>query len=53
MSNMSYCRFRNTYTDLKECEEYLDDDFSEEELEYRTKLLKLCKRITDRYEGET
>ena len=48
MSNMSYCRFENTLNDLRDCEEHLDDDdLSKSEKEYRDRLLKLCKRITN------
>ena len=48
MSNMSYCRFENTLNDLRDCEEHLDDnDLSKPEKEFRDKLLKLCKRITE------
>ena len=46
MSNMSYCRFQNTLSDLQDCEEHLsDDDLSEDEEEARIKLVKLCKEI--------
>lgn len=46
MANMSYCRFENTYKDLVECDEYLEDiDLSDMEKKYREKLIKLCKRI--------
>lgn len=50
MPNMSYCRFENTYDDLRDCLEALDNS-SVEELEqeasqyekpYIRKLIKLC-----------
>jgi hypothetical protein len=48
MTNMSHCRFENTLNDLRDCEEHLADyDLSKSEKEYRDRLLKLCKRITD------
>lgn len=48
MSNMSYCRFRNTYSDLQDCYEHLgDDDLSQEELVAKKRLIKLCKQITE------
>lgn len=50
MSNMSYCRFSNTLSDLKDCYDNMDDeDISKEEKEARKKLIKLCERIVDDY----
>lgn len=46
MGNMSYCRFRNTLEDLKECYDYIDwDDLSEDEEKARNELIALCKKI--------
>jgi hypothetical protein len=46
MGNMSYCRFRNTLNDLRECQEHIrDNDLSEEEEEARKDLIKLCEKI--------
>ncbi len=46
MPNMSYCRFENTYQDLSDCYEHMDDtDLSEREAKYRHKLLKLVLNI--------
>lgn len=46
MSNMSYCRFENTYKDLQDCYEHLDDDdLNETEEEYKEKLFELCAEI--------
>jgi len=43
MTNMSYCRFENTYHDLMDCVEHMDDDnLSDSENDYREKLLNLC-----------
>lgn len=55
MSNMSYCRFRNTLQDLRDCYENMDDtDLSAEEKRARRALLKLCDQIASDYvvEGE-
>lgn len=52
MANMSYCRFENTYIDLLECYQYVDDELSESEENYRKKLIKLCKEIAEYYEDE-
>jgi len=45
MSNMSYCRFQNTLNDLRDCQEHLDDELSEDEQEAKEKLLDICKDI--------
>ena len=50
--NMSYCRFENTYNDLRDCYENLEDDCSESEQKYKEKLIKLCKQISAIYEEE-
>jgi hypothetical protein len=51
---MSYCRFENTYYDLKDCLENLDeaDDLSESEARYRLKLIKMCVSIAADYAWE-
>lgn len=53
MGNMSYCRFQNTLLDLRDCQEYInDDDLSEEEKRARKKLIELCKDIAEDYDLE-
>jgi len=49
MSNMSYCRFENTYRDLKDCANHITDNFDNkpDEKRYRNLLLNLCKTILD------
>jgi len=55
MSNMSYCRFENTYRDLLDCESAIeeaieegpDHDISKSEKEYRDKLIELCENIVN------
>ena len=50
MPNMSYCRFRNTLTDLRDCHENLDDTPEElEEVRARERLVKLCIAIAEDY----
>ena len=50
MSNMSYCRFENTYRDLMDCYENMaDKDLSNEEERARKRLLELCKDIAIDY----
>lgn len=46
MSNMSYCRFQNTWNDLKDVYHNLQDDgLSEDESFARRKLIELCEDI--------
>lgn len=56
MGNMSYCRFENTFRDLMDCYRALQDrDFdslSENEQDYRNRLVELCKDIADEFEVE-
>ena len=58
MANMSYCRFTNTLSDLRDCYEHFDDDLSgddgmnPEEREARLEMIKLCREIADGYEDE-
>ena len=49
MSNMSYCRFRNTLSDLRDCYDAIDDDCSEDEKEARLRLIRLCVDIAEDY----
>ena len=43
---MSYCRFENTYHDLRDCYENMDDDdLSEDEKVYKKMLIELCQSI--------
>ncbi|MFA5216895.1 hypothetical protein [Sulfuricurvum sp.] len=45
---MSYCRMQNTYHDLRDVEEHInDDDMSKDELSARENIISLCKRIID------
>ena len=51
MSNMGYCRFENTYNDLQDCSEHLEDkDLDESEERKRKLLIKLCKEIAGEFE---
>ncbi len=58
---MSYCRFENTYRDLKECSNALEneggvqgieEEANEYEREYVKKLIELCRDITEEWEHE-
>lgn len=47
MANMSYVRFENTYSDLRDCYEHIEDEeYSEREREFRLRLIKLAAEIT-------
>ena len=48
MSNMSYCRFQNTLSDLRDCIEHLqDEEMSAEEVAAKNKLVKLCVEVAE------
>lgn len=56
MSNMSYCRFRNTLGDLYDCKQALNeeglDSLSDEEKEAAEELSEVCGQITRNF-GDT
>jgi hypothetical protein len=56
MANMSYCRFENTLSDLRDCYENFDGDVdalsSTQERDARNRLLVLCAAITEDFEDE-
>ena len=50
MSNMSYVRFENTYKDLRDCYNNMDDpDLSDTESKYRKFIIELCISIAEEY----
>lgn len=58
MANMSYCRFHNTLSDLRDCEEHMRDKLStgrpggdgyDSEFTKRQKLIEICIRIASEY----
>ena len=50
MASMSYCRFRNTLSDLRDCYDSMDNsDLSTEEVEARRRLVNLCAEIASDY----
>lgn len=52
MGNMSYCRMENTYNDLKDVRDNWEETSSKSELEYRDRILKLCRDIIKYYDEE-
>ena len=59
MANMSYCRFENTATDLKDCINALCEgeanaaDLSEYELAARDQMYEMCQTYIGEYEAVT
>jgi len=52
MANMTYCRFENTYLDLKDCYKAMrneTEDLSQTEKLYFENLLELCKKIVNEF----
>lgn len=49
MSNMTYCQFENTYNDLRQCYDGMDDELSEDEAKYKKWMIDLCKKIVEEY----
>jgi exonuclease VII small subunit len=55
MSNMSYCKFENTFHDLEDCAATIEQGelpSSGSERAYRKKLIQLCRDIVEQTEGE-
>ena len=58
MSNMSYCRFQNTLSDMYDCFEFDGedtddhDDLSGDEESARLRMLLLCRKVTEAHEEE-
>lgn len=55
MSNMSYCRFRNTLNDLEDCVYALEDinleDLSQEELWAAKRMRNLCEEYIELFDS--
>ena len=54
MSNMSYCRFENTISDVEDCVENmeLDEDASKREIIARERFIELCVQVAIDYGHE-
>lgn len=51
MSNMSYCRFRNTLEDFRDCIENIEDnELSEEEAQARYQMIRSIVALVERYD---
>ena len=51
MSNMSYCRFQNTLTDLRDCQNALfeGEELSEAEEKAKKRLIQVCQAIFEEF----
>jgi hypothetical protein len=51
---MSYCRFENTYNDIKECLIAMENEYelSDSEQYYKEKLIKLCTSISEHFDED-
>ena len=51
MANMSYCRFQNTLSDLRDCYYAMEDEekLSESESEAKASLIQPCQKIVDEF----
>ena len=53
MANMSYCKYENTLSDLRDCYETMDDEpGNETEKKCKAKLIELCREIAENYGGD-
>ncbi len=57
MSNMSYCRFQNTYQDLRDCVNEMEDaynledmELSEDEARAQKQMYQLCERFIESFD---
>ena len=50
---MTHCRFENTYQDLQDCYDALQekelDELSESERKFAKKLIEMCREISDEF----
>lgn len=52
MSNMSYCRFENTASDLRDCADHIHNKLSNaHEIEAKKRLIKTCIEILNACEN--
>ena len=52
MVNMGYCRFENTFKDLDDCYEHMDDTVEDPESKARRKIIELSVIIALEYGEE-
>jgi hypothetical protein len=49
MSNMSYCRFQNTLSDLQDCADNITEKLDTEEAEARDQLMWIVRDLAEKY----
>ena len=54
MANMSYCRFQNTVSDLRDCYDHMDDKIEDDSAESkaRRRMIRIACDIADDYGHE-
>ena len=54
MANMSYCRFQNTASDLRDCYDHMDDEIEDDSAESkaRRRMIRIACDIADDYGHE-
>ncbi len=52
MSNMSYCRFENTASDLRDCIDHMDESLAGRTDEWRARrsIIKMCREVAENYD---
>ena len=51
MANMSYCRFRNTLNDLRDCSYNMGASLDGEEFKARKYMIELMKEMIEEWDG--
>ena len=51
MANMSYCRFRNTASDLGDCLDYMEEELDDEEHNARAAMIRYMARALESIGG--
>lgn len=52
MSNLGYCRFQNTLSDLQDCSEHIYDELEGAEDTARNELVATCQQILEALDYE-
>ena len=52
MSNMSYCRFENTASDLADCFDHMYDDLEGSEQEARARIIRMAHDIAEEHPND-
>lgn len=52
MANMSYCRFENTLSDLRDCDNNWNEELSNTEERAKKDMLQLINEMANQYSNE-